>query len=492
MKTKNIITVLLIAVILASCAPAAKVVPTETPVPPTETPVPPTETPVPIPTLSPETVGGLEGIPDPHATNPELFDLTKQGATIPQFVNAMRMVGIEVMGEQIVQGINFQELKDKDGRPFVIAAYNLNPDPNKTGEPLEGPIPLLIAEQGKNGEWAWRKIDITDGFRHYAKEVQITTESGWGNSQLRAAVEDGWKYFRDTWVITNLGEETTYHPTDPNKLNEEKLLFADRFISRAPAEGRIVAGHLIWTYPGPNPNKPILPSYIIDASPEQLVGYTTQHARQVVEYLCQKYPTKEFDFVVAAELTSGNLFRKKGVPLNLDNLESSFVVNAYEEVNGILKKYNRVRGPQGNRLAYSDFITSLKDPHIEGIEKILVTLKERGLIDVFYLQLRYGPNLDPKRPPTEKQLSDFIEALTNKTGVPVILSEVGVSGSSPEDALYIYSSVVKACKKSKQCLGIMFDKVVPENNQEIELFTSNKNRAIPNEIYYELLKVLFE
>ncbi len=54
MKIKNIVTVLLVAFILVSCAPAAKVVPTETTIPTsTFTPVPPTPTITLTPTITP-------------------------------------------------------------------------------------------------------------------------------------------------------------------------------------------------------------------------------------------------------------------------------------------------------------------------------------------------------------------------------------------------------------------------------------------------------
>lgn len=54
MKTKNIITVLLIAITLASCAPASEVAPTETAIPAsTFTPIPPTQTITPSPTPQP-------------------------------------------------------------------------------------------------------------------------------------------------------------------------------------------------------------------------------------------------------------------------------------------------------------------------------------------------------------------------------------------------------------------------------------------------------
>lgn len=54
MKIKNIVTVLFVAIILVSCAPAAKVVPTETAIPTsTFTPIPPTLTIAPSPTTQP-------------------------------------------------------------------------------------------------------------------------------------------------------------------------------------------------------------------------------------------------------------------------------------------------------------------------------------------------------------------------------------------------------------------------------------------------------
>jgi len=73
--------------------------------------------------------------------------------SIDQFVNAMKMAGIELTAEQVSQGITFKELKDKDGNPFTVGVYNLDPDLSKTGEALEGPIPIAIAEKNEKGEW---------------------------------------------------------------------------------------------------------------------------------------------------------------------------------------------------------------------------------------------------------------------------------------------------------------------------------------------------
>jgi len=103
-------------------------------------------------------------VPDPRITNPELFDLTNREAPIPQFANALKNAGIDLTPEQIDQGITYVSTKedgtplvDRDGNPFVVAVYNLDPSqlPPQYAD-LAGPIPLLIAQRGENG-WGWEQ-----------------------------------------------------------------------------------------------------------------------------------------------------------------------------------------------------------------------------------------------------------------------------------------------------------------------------------------------
>jgi GH35 family endo-1,4-beta-xylanase len=170
---RNAVVLLAIAVlILSACAPQAAPTaampppPSETPAPtttpaPTETPTrTPTATPMPIPTLPPEQVGGLEGVPDPRYSNPELFDLNDPNAPIPQFVNAMRTAGIEITAEQVAEGITLQTSKDGNGKPFVVGVYYLDPISSQQNELLEGYIPLLIAVTDDRGKWVWRKSTL--------------------------------------------------------------------------------------------------------------------------------------------------------------------------------------------------------------------------------------------------------------------------------------------------------------------------------------------
>ena len=142
----------------APATAAATPTPTDTaPATATTTPTPkPTETPTPIPTIE---VNGLQ-LPDPHITNPELFDLQKQEAPIPQFANALKNAGINVSKEQIAKNISYETRKDKNGNPFVVAVYNLDPSlfPEQYRD-LAGPIPLMIAEKGEKG-WEWNEATL--------------------------------------------------------------------------------------------------------------------------------------------------------------------------------------------------------------------------------------------------------------------------------------------------------------------------------------------
>ena len=151
---------LLVNLILSACAPASAPTPTIAP------------SAITLPTNITTTVGfesTATSTSEPTPTSTEVVltpeqqlaeylknDEAKQ--SIDQFVNAMSSAGIEVMADQVNQGLIIQELKDKDGNPFLVATYNLDPDPTKQGETLEGLIPFAIAPKNNNGEWKWKKI----------------------------------------------------------------------------------------------------------------------------------------------------------------------------------------------------------------------------------------------------------------------------------------------------------------------------------------------
>ena len=101
MKFKNIVTVLLIAFIVVSCAPVAKVVPTETAVPTsTFTPIPPTPTATPTPTLTLDDIRAII-----YASNPESPQYDPKSATYAEFPEALKQLsmmgsnGVEAAGD---------------------------------------------------------------------------------------------------------------------------------------------------------------------------------------------------------------------------------------------------------------------------------------------------------------------------------------------------------------------------------------------------------
>lgn len=66
-------------------------------------------TPSPIPMML---VGGQQ-IPDPHFSNPGLFDLEKANAPIPQLVHALHMAGVEVTAQDIYNGLIYKPVTAK-------------------------------------------------------------------------------------------------------------------------------------------------------------------------------------------------------------------------------------------------------------------------------------------------------------------------------------------------------------------------------------------
>jgi GH35 family endo-1,4-beta-xylanase len=299
------------------------------------------------------------------------------------------------------------------------------------------------------------------------------------------------KYFND-WVVTTVGEEATYNPTDPNSIVKEwkngrsYLSIAENCIRMT--QGRVVAGHLMWGYEGP-PEHQILPNYLINANNEQLLQYGLNHLEMVMRHLYTKFPNKKYDWTVVAEATRPTLFRRK-LGLNLDNPDRSFVIQAYRRAQNVMDQFGRQRNNNADRLAYSDFITGLDDPHIPQIIEILKALKQERLIDAFHLQIRYGPNLNPNRPLTAEELSGLIDRISGETGVPVMITELGFKNANQTSVTRGFVEAAKACRDNLMCLGVQFDKVRPDNPNENELFSFENGDARPDADYYAVLSAM--
>jgi GH35 family endo-1,4-beta-xylanase len=125
------------------------------------TPITPTAThmiiAVPTATFIPTIQVGKLIVPDPHFTNPEFFDSMQPDGVIFQFVNSMKLVGIDINSQKIINNLAFEQKTSSEKQPFIIAYYDLNPASNKTGDILKGKIPFFIATRGESGGWSWMK-----------------------------------------------------------------------------------------------------------------------------------------------------------------------------------------------------------------------------------------------------------------------------------------------------------------------------------------------
>lgn len=133
MKIKNMITILLVALILASCGSAAKVLPTETAIS-----IKVTEPPIisPTDTVTAVSVPTLANFPDIPAPGLELVN-----QAIEKFASTMQQDSQKVV-------LTYRMGKGKDGIPFVV------------GITQDG-YPLVMAKQRGN-EWTWKEASLRE------------------------------------------------------------------------------------------------------------------------------------------------------------------------------------------------------------------------------------------------------------------------------------------------------------------------------------------
>jgi len=177
MKIRLWLSLVIMFLVLTACTPVAAMptdiqpTSTETPAEATKTSTP-TEIPIEIPTSTPTSIPTLEGlsipVPDPRISNPELFDLRSPDAPIPQFVNAMKMAGIEITVEQVVAHLKYESRENKKGEAYVFARTS-----NIDNEFADG-IALLMAKQSLGtGEWQWLVAKPGEYWRGFDKYVGL-------------------------------------------------------------------------------------------------------------------------------------------------------------------------------------------------------------------------------------------------------------------------------------------------------------------------------
>jgi GH35 family endo-1,4-beta-xylanase len=248
MKIKKIITVLLVAFIVVSCAPAAKVVPTETPVPMlTFTPEPPTSTFTPV-------------VPTPTSTPiPPIETLPVTQKSVSQFASSMQTAGINITAEQILQqGLEIKTITGADRKQYEIAITHLDPDPNQRGETLEGDYPLMMKTEKGWDEATLKNMAQLKGMEFGAmlnlnKDFHDITINNFGTG-----------YAFDYWDIVQ-AEKGKWDFSDP-----------DYNIRTAHSQGIDVLSGIIWGKSTPD--------WVKQLQEEELRAATIDYIQQVMEH----------------------------------------------------------------------------------------------------------------------------------------------------------------------------------------------------------------
>ena len=403
-------------------APTATATATTTPTPP------PTETPTPIPTIE---VNGLQ-LPDPHITNPELFDLKKKEAPIPHFANALKNAGIELSPEQIAQGITYVSTKedrtplvDKDGNPFVVVVYNLDPSQLPPQyQDLAGPIPLMIATNGENG-WGWRRVGLSDIAEMFNIKISAlvdgtTTVEMLTNELIRSNfsyVTIPYAYGYD--AIQNHNRDANYRLRNARELGFSNSLMVI---------------HALDT------------EYILSQNPtsrEQVLDLIRQQLTEIVNL----FPEGKV-FSIWNEIHPPNDHPPYNLFIRFGGMD--LVAETYRMAREIL-------GGDAVLLYNETYNYSLRDGFYSNTKQIVDQLTSRGLIDGVGMQMHMfqnGNEIDPNE-------EEIIEVMRNYS-VPIYITEFDINqanlrGSNKElRQAQIAHTVASACAKSGVCRMIGF------------------------------------
>jgi len=440
----------LVSYALPTATPAnIELTPTPKPSPtPTITPTPqasPTPEPTPIPTIE---VNGLQ-LPDPRITNPELFDLKKKEAPIPQFANALKNAGIELSPEQIAQGITYVSTKedgtplvDKNGNPFVVAVYNLDPSlfPEEYRD-LAGPVPLMIAIKGENG-WGWRRANPDNVFNLVNIPVGVYLEPGKNNDSInKVALQN----------FSQLSLPIYWHVMFPRNLQNPNFSLPDSIQKLAnQGQKQVFGGSLVWQ------NTNFLPDWVKNS------GITQEQITSIIGLIVRHYPNSSAWIVVNEPYASDFFASRLGYP------------------NYVIESFRVARQYTSKPLILNDFDIELPGRKYQNTMNLVNTLRKENLIDGIGIQM----HINPQNPPSKNILLDNFRSW----GLPVYITELDCPTTNEQLKAEIFSNVVGAALESGTVTQINFWGLGPASWQEnATLFDNN---AQPTLSYYIILETV--
>ena len=324
----------------------------------------------------------------------------------------MQMAGIEVTKEQVLEALqdpkNYQTLKDKDGNPFLVATYNLDPDPTKTGETLEGPIPLMIAQKNEKEEWGWDDyssiLKNSGNFGHCFGSQTIPDQP------VPEILE---KYFNAATITY------TWSRREPSQ-SQFKMGWMDTQLKVAKQMNatNIRLAHIL--------TSDFYPDWVLNASKSEKEKLIRDHVRQVITYFVDRGVTQ---FNVVNEIWySDDMARVFG--------RDEYVLIAFDEANKIRDeiinkaKQRGIPPPEiklGLSHADNHYSNGVGTPQSLELLKILA---ERGLVDYIdvHFHIKDANNL-PDPNDVRKVLETYQTFINSRTGkkIEVVVGEFDVN-----------------------------------------------------------------
>jgi GH35 family endo-1,4-beta-xylanase len=456
MKTKNIITVLLVSIILASCAPAATVVPTETAVPTfTDTPVPTvtaTVTPTPV-----SYIEGLNNVPKPDNN------------FVEQVISKNYLEVMGVSREEV--NIVYAKHTDANGQEFAAMIDSV------TG------VPLAIY-QGK-----WQTVSLSFLGKQNGIVMGTDSREDYDFSEMKVM---------STFSRAFIGIGNAWNDNEPaqGQINAQEITKSVKLTNDLKINGvqEFVAAAL---FPGE------FPLWLMDGK------FSKDELREImkkrIRYIIEKNPEASLLYVINEPYLPSNI--------NPDRSKYDVFYHAWGNYDYITEAFRYAKEISGDKLKliYND-----SDNHYsigqssQASRQIVEMLHREGLIDYVGMQMHIGEwrvgAFDELMIPQMPKEIEFYK----KIGVPVLITEL----SYQPDGNYVLSDYKMTLSKDEfekrlsHVFGEVFRIAIESDNVQGILIWGPTDRSYksdnvnwysifdehgqPKQSYYIVLKTLYE
>jgi hypothetical protein len=413
-----------------------------------------------------------------------LFDLTSRDAPIPQFVNAMKMEGIEITEEEVLSGLRIELETPQNMTPFI------------TYRTTDGVALMLAVQDSQTEEWKWKLANPGEYWNLLGKEVGVYVDGA--EFKYPGNIDYLKKYFVNGIVSLNgqVRPNADRHPSNAEPIakfalsNEMSLFF-----------------HYV-VEPGKYPSS---------VNNENVDEWLDSRFQEIIDVVKDKYRNMpgKMAYIVFNEAWEGNQWNLESNPMRnkygnewideyVFQLLQKFIEN--EMIPGknfviIFNDANLYNRPNKQDLVFKTLYkarTSAFDRMVSNPET-KKTLESIGINEAEDIQILlgvqtsfvFGQNIDsgiqiPE--PTVEQINNLADKFSPLGGI--IMTEVNPRGTIHEQYIFL-EKVSELLKNNSNIKGVLLWNIFEPNDPNelgqvpsTELF--NKNRELTR-LHYSLL-----